>query len=111
LDLQVTHYAPNIRVVTVVGEVDAFTAPQLAAFLTEQLVAAAVVVVNLNYVRFLSSAGLGALFEANEFAIREDRDLLLVCHSQPANWALEATGLREQFKFIDAVPYSAGPRP
>ena len=86
------------------GEIDALTAPELAAFLIAQLVVAQVVVVNLDGVRFLSSAGLRALFEANEFATREDRDLRLVCNSQTANWALETTGLREHFTFTDKVP-------
>ncbi|HXT45206.1 MAG TPA: STAS domain-containing protein [Pseudonocardiaceae bacterium] len=111
MDLQVAPYGPSARVVTVGAEIDALTAPQLATFLTAQLVIVAVVVVNLDDVRFLSSAGLRALFEVHEFAVREDRDLLLVCHSQPANWALEVTGLREHFKFIDTVPNSADPRP
>jgi anti-anti-sigma factor len=109
LDLQVTEYGPDIRVVTAVGEIDALTAPELAAFLTAQLVVAPVVVVNLDGVRFLSRAGLRALVEANELAIREDRDLRLVCHSQTVNWALEATGLREHLTFTDNWPGSAGP--
>jgi anti-sigma B factor antagonist len=107
LDLQVAEHGPGTRVVTVVGEVDAFVAPELASFLTAQLIAATIVVVDLDGVRFLSSAGLRALFEVNEFAIRECRDLLLVCHSQTANWALEATGLREHFMFIEEIPYAA----
>ncbi len=113
LDLQVAEHGADTRVVTAVGEIDALTAPELAAFLTAQLVVAPVVVVNLDGVRFLSSAGLRALFEANEFATREDRDLLLVCNSQTANWALETTGLQKHFTFTDNVPVprSAGPRP
>ena len=108
LDLQVAEHGPDARVVTVVGEIDALTAPELAAFLTAQLVIAPVVVVNLDGVRFLSSAGLRALFEANEFARREDRALRLVCHSQTAKWALEITGLWECFTFIDSVPIALG---
>ncbi|MDT7715243.1 MAG: hypothetical protein QOH09_1235 [Pseudonocardiales bacterium] len=104
LDLQVVEHGADARVVTAVGEIDALTAPELAAFLIAQLVVAQVVVVNLDGVRFLSSAGLRALFEANEFATREDRDLRLVCNSQTANWALETTGLREHFTFTDTVP-------
>jgi anti-anti-sigma factor len=104
LDLQVVEDGADVRVVTAVGEIDALTAPELAAFLIAQLVVAQVVVVNLDGVRFLSSAGLRALFEANEFATREDRDLRLVCNSQTANWALETTGLREHFTFTDKVP-------
>ncbi len=78
-------------------------APELGAFLTAQLVVAQVVVVNLDGVRFMGSAGLSVLFAANEVATREDRDLRLVCNSQTANLALEVTGLREQFIFADNV--------
>ncbi len=104
-------HGPDTRVVTAVGEIDALTAPELAAFVTAQLVIAQVVVVNLDGVRFLSSAGLRALFEVNELATREDRDLRLVCNSQTANWALEATGLRKHFTFTDNAPRGAGSRP
>jgi anti-sigma B factor antagonist len=105
LDLQVAEHGPDTRVVTVVGEIDALTAPELAGFLTAQLIDAQVVVVDLDGVRFLSSAGLRALFEANEFATREGRDLRLVCHSHTANWALEITGLREHFTFTNNEAY------
>ena len=104
IGLQVTEHGPDARVITVMGEVDALTAPELATFLTAQLTVAQVVVVNLDGVRFLGSAGLSVLFEANELASREDRDLRLVCNSRTANLALEATGLREHFTFADNVP-------
>ncbi|MGH3814342.1 MAG: anti-sigma factor antagonist [Pseudonocardiaceae bacterium] len=104
LGLEVAEHGPDARVVTVMGEIDALTAPELAAFLTAQLVVAQVVVVDLDGVRFLGSAGLSVLFEANELATREDLDLRLVCNSQTANWALDATGLREHFTFADNVP-------
>jgi anti-sigma B factor antagonist len=104
LSLEVTEHGPDARVVTVMGEIDALTAPELFAFLTAQLVAAEVVVVNLDGVRFLGSAGLSALFEANQFASREKRYLRLACNSQTANWALDTTGLREYFTFVDHVP-------
>ncbi len=104
IGLQATEHGPDARVVTVMGEVDALTAPELATFLTAQLTVAQVVVVDLDGVRFLGSAGLSVLFEANELATREDRDLRLVCNSRTANLALEATGLREHFTFADNVP-------
>lgn len=99
LDLQVTQHDPAVCVITVVGEIDELTAPELAAFVTTQLIETPVVVVNLDGVRFLSSAGLRALLEANEFAAREDRALCLVGNSQTVNWALDAPGLREHFMF------------
>ncbi|MGH3773181.1 MAG: STAS domain-containing protein [Pseudonocardiaceae bacterium] len=104
IGLRVAEHGPDARVVTVTGEVDTLTAPKLASFLNEQLSAARVVVVDLDGVEFLGSAGLSALFEANELATRERRALRLVCHSRVANRALAATELRDQFIFADTVP-------
>jgi anti-sigma B factor antagonist len=104
MDLQVTEHGSDARIVTVQGEVDALTAPELATFLTAQLAAARVVVVDLDRVGFLGSAGLSVLFEANEQASRQDRVLRLVCNSRIANRALEATELKEHFSFADNVP-------
>ena len=80
LSLEVAEHGPDVRVVTVAGEIDTLSAPELAAFLIAQLVVAPVVVVNLDGVRFMESSGLSALFEANRFASREDRALRLVCN-------------------------------
>ena len=104
LGLQVAEHGPDARVVTVTGEVDTVTAPQLAAVLTAQLAIAQLVVVNLDGVQFLGSAGLQVLFEANEIAIQQHRHLWLVCNSSPANLTLENTGLREHFTFANNVP-------
>ncbi|HWR46583.1 MAG TPA: STAS domain-containing protein [Pseudonocardiaceae bacterium] len=104
LGLQVVKRGPDARVVTVTGEVDALSAPDLAAFLTAQLAVARLVVVDLDGVRFLGSAGLSVLFEVNELATQEDCDLRLVCNSRTANLALEVTGLRERLPFADNVP-------
>jgi anti-sigma B factor antagonist len=104
MGLQVLEHGVDARVVTVTGEVDTLTAPQLAGFLNEQLSTARVVVVDLDGVEFLGSAGLSVLFEANELATEQDRALRLVCHSRIANRALEATDLRERFTFADTVP-------
>ncbi len=90
--------------VTVAGEVDALTGPKLFDFLAAQLGAVRLVVVDLDGVQFLGSAGLSALFEANEIAIREGRALRLVCNSRTANRALEATELKEYFTFASSVP-------
>lgn len=108
LDLQVAEHGPDARVVTVTGEVDALSAPELATFLTAQLVAVQVVVVDLADVRFLDSAGLVVLFEVSELAIREDRDLRLVCDSRSADLALEVTGLREHFAVAETVSAALG---
>ncbi|MDQ4103371.1 MAG: STAS domain-containing protein [Actinomycetota bacterium] len=103
LDLQVTEHGPHVRVVTVGGEIDALTAPELDVLLTTQL-AAASLVVDLERVRFLGSAGLSVLLAANELATRENRCLWLVIPRRGmANRALEATGLDERFNVAETV--------
>jgi anti-sigma B factor antagonist len=104
VDLRVAEHGSDLRVVTVTGEVDMVTAPELAACLIAQLAVAQVVVVNLDGVRFLASAGLTVLFEANELAKHKGRDLRLVCNSCTANRSLEATGLRKHLPFADNMP-------
>ena len=104
LDLRVTEHGPHARVVTVAGEIDALTAPQLGTLLTTQLAATSVLVIDLERVRFLGSAGLSALFAANELATRENRYLWLVFHYRGmVNRALEVAGLSEQFNVAETV--------
>src|SRR5262249_20797362 len=104
MGLQVTDHGPDARGGTVVGEIDAMTRPTLFDYLAAQLAVARLVVVDLDGVEFLGSAGLSALFEANEIAIREGRMLRLVCNSRTANRAMEATELKEYFTFAGTVP-------
>jgi anti-sigma B factor antagonist len=104
MGLQVTDYGADACVVTVTGEIDVVTAPDLADCLTAQLAGSQVVVVDLDGVRFLGSAGVAVLFEANELATRQGRDLQLVSHSRTANQVLKITGLATCFTFADTVP-------
>lgn len=101
LGLRATQHGDEARVVTVTGDIDTVTAPRLASVLT---LSAALMVVDLDGVEFISSAGLSVLFEANEQAVGEHRRLRLVCHSRIVNRALDVTELRAQFSFADTVP-------
>jgi anti-sigma B factor antagonist len=104
LDLHVTEHGTDARVVTVRGEIDALTAPELGVLLTAQLATAPLVVVDLERVRFLGSAGLSVLFAANELATRQNRYLWLVFHHRGmVNRALEVTCLYEQFNVAETV--------
>lgn len=104
LDLQVTEHGPHARTVTVGGEIDALTAPELGALLTAQLAAASLVVVDLERVRFLGSAGLSVLLVANELATRENRYLWLVFPRRGmVNGTLETAGLGERFNVAETV--------
>ncbi|HYZ35425.1 MAG TPA: anti-sigma factor antagonist [Pseudonocardiaceae bacterium] len=104
LDLQVAKHGGDARVITVGGEINALTAPELAALVTAQVAAVPLVVVDLQRVRFIGFAGLSVLVEANEFATQEGHRLRLVCHhSEMVNRALDVAGLREQFNLSDTV--------
>jgi anti-sigma B factor antagonist len=103
LDIQVAEHGPQTRIVIVTGELDALTAPALATVLAKTLAAAQVVVVNLDGVQHLASAGLRVLIEVHELAAEHGGDLWLVCHSVNANRVLDGSGLREHFAFADSV--------
>ncbi len=111
LDLQVAEHGVDARVVTVGGEIDALTAPELDAVVTAEVAAAPLVVVDLDGVQFLGSVGLSVLVKANERAAREGGHLRLVCHSRMVNRALDATGLRDQFSFADTVSQAVNKSP
>jgi anti-sigma B factor antagonist len=111
IGLQVTDYGPDVRVVTVTGEVDALSAPTLEACLSAQLAVARIVVVDLDGLEFLASAGLRVLFEVNELALERDRRLRFVCNCPIANLALERTGLRHHLTFVDNVLDALGNGP
>ena len=108
LGVQVTEHGPKTRIVTVTGELDARTAPALATVLSETLAVARVVVVDLDGVQYLASAGLRMLIEAQQHAADLGSDLRLVCHSPSANRVLDGSGLREHFAFADSVPLALG---
>jgi len=109
--LQVIDHGPDARVVVVTGEVDALTAPTLAACLSAQLAVAEIIVVDLDGVKLMSSAGLRVLFEVNEVAIERDRHLRFVCNIPVANLALETTGLRQHLPFAANVVDALSDRP
>jgi anti-anti-sigma factor len=102
IGLRVAEHGLDARVVTVVGQIDTPTALELASCLIAQMTVARVVVVDLDCVKFMGSAGLSALVEANKLATQQDRALRLVCN-RIANWVLTAAGLREYFTFANSV--------
>ena len=101
--LQVTGHGTDVRVVTVTGEVDALTAPELSACLTEQRAVARLVVVDLDGVQLLASAGLRVLFEVDELATEQGRHLCLVCNSPTVKLVVETAGLRDHFTLVSTV--------
>ena len=92
--LDIFSLTPTLRwgpVLTLRGELDASTVPGLA----EQLVhdAGSLVVLDLNWLTFIDSSGLGAIHVARQ-RVTDDGGILVVCRPSPAvHRVLEITGL------------------
>ena len=85
--------------VTVAGEIDMVTTPNLRAFLQQQLEqAASLLVIDLREVKFLGSSGLAVLVEILGTARERHLGLRLVCNSREVTRPLEATGLTDLFE-------------
>lgn len=90
--------------VTVVGEVDTFTAPVLRASLDEQLLQQPTdLVIDLSGVQFLGSAGLAVLVETQKSARASDVPLRLVAATRAVTRPLEVTGLIDLFTIVDGT--------
>ncbi|WP_369135331.1 STAS domain-containing protein [Modestobacter sp. I12A-02662] len=88
--------------VTVVGEVDTFTAPVLRASLDTQLEQQPkALVIDLCGVQFLGSAGLAVLVETQKSARTRDVALRLVANTRAVTRPLEVTGLIDLFTIAD----------
>ena len=90
--------------VTVVGEVDTFTAPVLRSSLDTQLEQQPKeLVIDLSGVQFLGSAGLAVLVETQKSARSREVDLRLVATTRAVTRPLEVTGLIDLFTIVDST--------
>ena len=90
--------------VTVVGEVDTFTAPVLRSTLDAQLEQQPKeLVIDLSGVQFLVSAGLAVLVETQKSARSREVDLRLVATTRAVTRPLEVTGLIDLFTIVDST--------
>lgn len=88
--------------VTVVGEVDTFTAPVLRSSLDAQLEQQPrELVIDLSGVQFLGSAGLAVLVETQKSARTRGVELRLVATTRAVTRPLEVTGLIDLFTIVD----------
>jgi anti-sigma B factor antagonist len=93
LRLVVDMAAPNTTMITVVGEVDAATAPQLAETIRPHLTSYAIVLVDLSGVTFLSAAGLHVLVDAHWSARSAGGTVQLITGPRCVDRVLALTGL------------------
>jgi len=94
----------DVVIVTVAGEVDVYTAPQLRSAL-EECVAAGQnkIVVDLEGVGFIDSTGLGVLVGQLKALRRVDGSLRIVCSDERILRLLAITGLDQILPLHDTV--------
>ncbi|SNR23066.1 STAS domain-containing protein [Blastococcus mobilis] len=94
----------GVATVTVVGEVDTFTAPVLRSTLDGQLEQQPrELVIDLSGVQFLGSAGLAVLVETQKSARAREVALRLIATTRAVTRPLEVTGLIDLFTIADST--------
>ncbi|WP_308252470.1 STAS domain-containing protein [Pseudonocardia sp. KRD291] len=98
----------GLTLLTVRGEVDTLTSPQLGTALDALLaVETGELAIDLDGVTFLASSGLGVLINAARRAARGQRTLHVVASSRAVLRPLEVTGSAQLFtvvRSLDEVP-------
>ena len=99
--LIVTDNTQNVAIMNVKGRVDSSTAPELDSALSSLLDGDKnKIVLNLEAVEYLSSAGLRALVRALKDAQKTGGDLRLAAVSQPIEVILRTVGMMQMFKMF-----------
>ena len=94
----------DVVIVTVAGEVDVYTAPQLRSALEERLAAGQnKIVVDLQGVAFIDSTGLGVLVGQLKALRKVDGSLRIVCSDERILRLLAITGLDQILPLHDSV--------
>ena len=94
----------GVVTVTVVGEVDTFTAPVLRSTLDSQLEQQPrELIIDLSGVQFLGSAGLAVLVETQKSARSREVGLRLIATTRAVTRPLEVTGLIDLFTIADST--------
>jgi anti-sigma B factor antagonist len=105
VDLKLGHHAKDdVEVIDVQGEIDMYTAPRLRELLIDLVSQGSYqLVVNLDKVGFLDSAGLGVLVGGLKRVRAHDGSLDLVCTQQRILKILKIAGLTEVFDIYQTV--------
>ena len=104
LGIQVRWHGRQSCVITVAGELDVATAPDLMERLREILDENPQrLVIDLDQVTFLDSTGLGVLVSAYQRMSRRADGFVLVCHRRSSLKVMQITGLTRVFTFAPSV--------
>jgi anti-sigma B factor antagonist len=102
--IEVRWYGQPTCVVTVTGELDVATAPDLNATIRDVLSRAPMrLVIDLDQVTFLDSTGLGVLVSTHQRVSAEAGEFVLVCHNRNCLRVMEITALTRVFAFAPSV--------
>ena len=93
----------NRRLLTLSGPVNSYTYTDLQDKLTRALAMSDFVVVDMERVTNLSSAGVGVLMAALDDAEAEKKRLVLLKPSEISRLALESTGFAERFPVAENI--------
>lgn len=93
----------GMLVVSVDGELDMLTAPDLRRAVIERLDSSSTIVLALDGVDFLGTSGLAALIEMREHAQRTGVTLRLACTERRVLRPLSIAGLHHLFEIHDSV--------
>lgn len=94
------------KLVTVSGEIDMASAPELEGALASE--PAATVIADLADVGFIDSSGLRSLLSACEGLDEAGGRLLLVFGEGPVSRIIDLTGLADRFEIFETVEAAAG---
>lgn len=104
-----THHSGAVSVVSVSGRVDSATAPELEAALKKLVEAAsAQIVLDLNGVEYMSSAGLRAMVATLKSAKRVNGDLRIANPSPRVDEVLRLAGLTTIFSIYRSRDEAVG---
>ncbi|MEQ3554208.1 STAS domain-containing protein [Pseudonocardia nematodicida] len=103
LRIEVVARPAGVVVVSVQGELDMLTAPEMRQEVSERLRTASLVVLALDGVAFLGTSGLAALIELREQAHRDGVELRLACTERRVLRPLGIAGLHHLFDIHDDV--------
>lgn len=94
--------AANVTRVTPSGDLDLFTAPQLAEAVAEACDGRRLVILDLSQVTFIDSSGLHAIVTAQARLAEADCRLVLVPGGRQVQRIFELTGVDHLFEFVGA---------
>jgi anti-anti-sigma factor len=90
--------------ITVVGELDVATAPELDRVLDELPEEGySHILLDLDGVQFMDSTGLSALFRAHKIAGRRGQRTTIRCSTPQVQKLFELTGMLDHFTFEDSI--------